>query len=135
MELKEHVRRNHQKDQVCQTQPIQTEVFPDIEEKPVEENFTPPYPCFYCGKLINSASDLVTHKTNDCQTSLEEYQDTCDHCSLEFKERSDLIKHYKGSHPELAIVWCDFCQAGYGELSELQTHIRLEHREYLPNSF
>ena len=73
VELKEHVRRNHPKDQVCQTQTIQTEVCPDIEEKPVEEIFSPSYPCFYSGKLINSASDLVTHKTNHCQTSLEEY--------------------------------------------------------------
>ena len=33
VELKEHVRRNHQKDQVCQTQTIQPEVGPNAEEK------------------------------------------------------------------------------------------------------
>ena len=123
VDLRKHVRSNHCKDQVSQTR-----TFNKIVSTQTEENIeTCEYPCFYCDNVITSIEDLMQHK-GDCPV----YQDKCDQCDAKFRYRSDLIDHYKTKHPEMSLVWCDFCQAGFEGLEELQGHIRIEHRNYLP---
>ena len=114
--LSQHLRDEHFKNQVSQTK---------NEEK--EENFE--HLCFYCDHVITSIEDLKKHRS-DCPVL--DCQDKCDQCDSKFRYRTDLIDHFKSNHPEISIVWCDFCQAGYETLEELQSHIRMEHRNYLP---
>ena len=126
VELKHHIRSNHYRDQVGQTRTLNKIVSTQTEEN-IE---TIEYPCFYCDYVIASFEDLIEHKGN-CSVS-EMYQDKCDLCDAKFAYRSDLIHHYKTNHPEISIVWCGFCQAGFESIEELQCHIRFEHRNYLP---
>ena len=126
VELKHHIRSNHYRDQVGQTRTLNKIVSTQTEEN-IE---TIEYPCFYCDYVIASFEDLIEHKGN-CSVS-EMYQDKCDLCDAKFAYRSDLIHHYKTNHPEISIVWCGFCQAGFEAIEELQCHIRFEHRNYLP---
>ena len=125
VELSEHIRSNHSKDQVSQTRTLNKIVYTQTEEK-IE---TCEYPCFYCDYVITSCKDLMQHK-GDCPV----FPDKCDQCDAKFRYRSDLIDHYKTNHPEITLVWCDFCQAGFDALEELQCHIRTEHRNYLPDN-
>ena len=125
-ELRQHIRTKHYKDQVSQTGTLNKIVATQTEEK-IE---TSEYPCFYCDHVITSLEDLMNHK-GDCPL-LDVCQDKCDQCDAKFEHRIDLIDHYKANHPELSIIWCDFCQAGFETLEVLQCHIRIEHRNYLP---
>ena len=126
IELRQHVRAKHCKDQVSQTR-----TFNKVVSTQTEENIeTCEHPCFYCDYVITSFEDLINHK-GDCPV-LDINQDKCDQCEAKFEYRSDLIDHYKDNHPEISIIWCDFCQAGFETLEDLQCHIRMEHRNYLP---
>ena len=115
--LSQHVRENHYKNQVSQTK----------EEKTITNC---EYLCYYCDYAITSSEDLKKHKGD--YPGLDMCQDKCDQCDAKFEFRRDLIDHFKNSHPEISIVWCDFCQAGFETIEELQCHIRMEHRNYLP---
>ena len=126
VDLRQHIRSNHCKDQVSQTRSQNKIVSTQTEEK-IE---TSEYPCFYCDHVITSLEDLMKHKY-ECPV-FDRYQDKCDQCDAKFEYRSDLINHYKANHPEISIIWCDFCQAGFETIGELQSHIRIEHRDYLP---
>ena len=118
VELRNHIRSYHCKDQVSQTRTLNKIVSTQTEEM-IE---TCEYPCFYCDYDITSFEDLMQHK-GDCPV----YQDKCDQCNAKFTHRSELINHYKINNPELSLVWCDFCQAGFQTLDVLQCHIRIEH--------
>ena len=128
VELRKHIRSNHCKDQVSQTRTVNKFVSTQTDEK--IETCESEYPCFYCDYVITSFEDLMQHK-GDCPV-LEMFQDKCDQCDAKFTYRSDLIDHYKTNHPEISLVWCDFCQAGFGALAELQCHIRMVHKNNLP---
>ena len=124
--LTEHIRENHFKDQVCQTRkPVANANIQTNDKEIICE-----YPCYYCDYVIASFEDLMNHKT-DCPV-LDNCDDKCDQCEAAFNQRTDLINHYKNIHPEITINWCDFCQAGFDKIEELQCHIRIEHRNYLP---
>ena len=105
------------------------------------------YPCFYCDEEIIDLKILQKHQDKCTETGivheqiadqkdncpvLDMAQDDCDQCGAKFEYRTDLIEHFKHNHPEVSIVWCDFCQAGFEAIEELQCHIRVEHRNYLP---
>ena len=115
--LSQHLRDKHFKNEVSQT-------------KKEEKKETYEHPCFYCDHVICSFEDLMIHKGDF--PVIDICRDKCDQCDAKFEYRTDLIDHYKNNHPETSIVWCDFCQAGFKTLEELQSHIRIEHRNYLP---
>ena len=126
MTLTQHIREKHHKDQVCQTRKTVANVTIQTDDDEVNSE----YPCYYCDYWITSYEDLVNHK-EDCPV-LDIRDDKCDQCDARFKLRTDLMDHYKNIHPEISIIWCDFCQAGFDMIEELQCHIRIEHRDYLP---
>ena len=54
----------------------------------------------------------------------------CYTCSLEFKNKSELRRHYNSFHPDFKFFWCDICLANYGSERGLQTHMRNQHEVY-----
>ena len=126
--LTQHIREKHQRDQVSQTKKAVANFATQTSDNATEDNSE--YPCYYCDYAIKSFEDLMNHK-GDCPL-LDLDQDKCDQCGGNFENRTDLIDHFRNIHPEKSIVWCDFCQAGFETIEELQCHIRIEHRNYLP---
>ena len=57
--MSEHVRRNHYKDEVCQT-----ELIDNIEMLNVE------YPCYYCDKSIQNTSEQLSKHREECRESI-----------------------------------------------------------------
>ena len=74
VELSQHVRRNHYKDQISQTRQAFANIFTQTEEK--SETITCEYPCFYCGNIICSSEDLQKHKL-ECHEASLPFQDDC----------------------------------------------------------
>ena len=78
------------------------------------------YPCYYWDSVLTDSEDLTKHKY-DCPVP-DKLQDKCDQCGGKFEYRIQNIHSLTG----------DFCQAGFERIEELQCHMRMEHRNYLP---
>ena len=51
----------------------------------------------------------------------------CYTCNKEFKNKSELRRHFTSFHPDFKFFWCEICLANYGSERGLQTHMRNQH--------
>ena len=122
--LTQHIREKHRRDQVSQTRKAVASTNSTTQTSDNDTGNASEYPCYYCDYTITSFEDLKNHK-GDCPL-LDLDQDKCDQCGANFEHRTDLIDHFRNIHPEISIIWCDFCQAGFETIEELQCHIRIK---------
>jgi hypothetical protein len=125
VELGQHFRRNHYKDQVCQTSECETSDEPSKFE----------YPCFYCGYMISSAEELQKHVT-ECISLSEEVEFPCNVCETSFismveLEHHIIFYHYEWELPDEPIFNyefpCDVCDTNCRSKVKLEEHIRAYH--------
>ena len=132
IELSQHVRIKHVRDQVSQTE-IQKIQKSDISD----------YPCFYCDEEIKSYETLLKHRTecpeigvfeeeyaspHDIDNTEFGYQDTfpCDECEAQCVSLQDWGRHKKTYHPdpEVTTLWCDICPLYFEKDIDLKFHKR-----------
>ena len=149
VELSQHVRKNHHRDQVCQT-----EAFNNNEALTVNVE----YPCFYCEQTINDSKEQLLQHHGECRESGLCYQDNskkhfqpvlffnfhptypppfifptyvpCYTCSETFKNKIDLRRHFDNVHPETVLFWCEVCLTNFGS-DRGQSHMRNNHKGLL----
>ena len=156
--LSHHVRRNHHKDQVCQTQARDNENTEREEKTETKPNLE--YPCFYYRQIIRSKDEMQKHNIECCEVGIVHQENTeyfhpchvlqpfpalhnfypppftlptdapCFTCSERFKHRNELRRHYTDSHPDLILFWCDVCLTNFGSERGLQSHMRNYHKDY-----
>ena len=127
VQLSQHVRIIHFKNQVSQTKNL------NIDS---EISFTM-YPCFYCRKVIKSLHDLEEHKSV-CYTIKDFAQFPCDMCGAQCPAEADLGMHRTTYHElgtfneelGIEIFWCDVCPITCRSKVELDFHIRGCHEEF-----
>ena len=127
VQLGQHVRSNHFKNQVSQTKNL------NIDR---EISFTM-YPCFYCSKVIQSLHDLEEHKTV-CYTIKDFAPFPCNMCGAQCPEEADLGMHRTTYHElgtfnaelGIEIFWCDVCPITCRSKVDLDFHIRGCHEEF-----
>ena len=127
VQLGQHVRSNHFKNQVSQTRTV------NIHR---ELNFTE-YSCYYCRKMIKSLHDLEEHKPV-CYSIKDFAPFPCNVCGAQCQDEADLGMHRTTYHElgtfneELGIdvFWCDVCPITCRSKSELDVHIRGCHAEF-----
>ena len=158
VELSQHVRRNHYKDQISQTIQVAANVFTQTEDESETNTCEYFYPCFYCGKIISSAEELKMHLV-ECHESGLKFQDDyyrepylqppcflppysfssafplpvdfpCYTCDAKFKNKSEVRRHYNSSHADIILYWCDVCLTNFGSDRGLQSHMRNNHKGY-----
>ena len=151
--LSQHVRKIHHKDQVSQTQanPVKIEIELNSE-----------YPCLYYGQTISSFEEklekhygecreygLVYYENNNKSSQpspfLDQFNDLkyfypppftlptdapCYTCSERFQNKIELRRHYDESHPDIILFWCDVCLTNFGSDRGLQSHMRNTLKDY-----
>ena len=154
--LNQHVRRNHHRDQVCQTELHNTKHTKN-EVKPETE-----YLCFYCEQRISSCKEkLQKHRFECCEVGRVLQEKTqnylqpfhalktfpalhtfypppftlptdapCYTCSERFLNKIELRRHYTESHPDFILFWCDVCLTNFGSERGLKSHMRNNHKDY-----
>lgn len=141
VDVSDHVRVNHVKDEVCQTQ-----------ESPIKSV----YPCFYCEKEIMNTTDCIEKHQKDCMEPTLSFKHTthtsykpppklnsfsgpsfllntdfpCYTCPAIFTNKSDVRTLYDFSHPEKILFWCEVCLTNFGSDRGLKSHMRNQHKIY-----
>ena len=146
VDLSDHVRCNHVKDQVCQTQPA---------NEPLQKiNIESSYPCFYCGKIITSSNEMLKEHSKHCLIPIPKHCEMaiykkpliqsqyhpqsfmfpidfpCYTCPKVLSNKQDLRMHYDTSHPEKIMFWCEVCLTNFGSDRGLKSHMRNQHQIY-----
>ena len=121
VDLREHVRIVHFKNQVSQTKTIRVLKDPLLSD----------YPCFYCGKIITSDHDLDDHKPV-CYQIKDFAPYPCDICGAQCPEEESLGMHRTAYHGTgtfsenrgMELFWCDMCPINFRNSKELDDHFR-----------
>ena len=144
LDLNQHVRSNHYKDQVSQTPAFE----PDINENEKTEHIIDEYSCFYCGEQVSSNLEKLRKHSLDCKelglphamapTSLVNYPPPfisptdapCYTCGARLPNKIELKNHYDSVHPDLILFWCDICYTNFGSERGLLSHRRNIHKVF-----
>ena len=117
MQLGQHIRVLHCKDQVSQTASI--------------DNRFCEYPCHYCRKIITSVVDLKDHKPI-CYTIRDFGPFPCADSGAQCTDEASLgdhgtYYHKLGTYSEnigIELFWCDVCPLNFKTSPELDNHLR-----------
>ena len=125
VELGQHIRILHSKDQVSQTTSI------DV----IRNDVFSEYPCHYCRKILTSVLDLEDHKPI-CYTIRDFGPFPCDVCGAQCSDEAGLgdhrtYYHKLGTYSEnlgVELFWCDVCPLNFKSSPELDEHLRGCHK-------
>ena len=153
IDLSQHLRINHCKDQVSQTE--------------VPKVITSDYFCFYCDEEINTIEKLQEHQVECPEIGIYIEQNVdpplpttlpwtrpppsfafpgfslpgfpfqgfpipmdspCYTCSEVLETKTKLREHYDLKHSEIILYWCDVCLTNFGSDRGLKSHLRNAHK-------
>ena len=138
LQLSQHVRENHFRNQVSQTvrSCAEASAQTDDDSQPIDDD---DYPCFYCGQTL-STLNLNDHSF-ECQklnlsTIIEPNVFPCEECGITTASMEELLTHMNAFHPVTKQPsmylepWpCNICDLKCNDMLDLERHKTSSHQQ------